>query len=720
MSMNGEKNPVPAQGDDKNAPAIINAEEMTGRPDREVVLKREVEINKGRTTVTSETATYHIVEDEVEAKGNVRMKRMGDTYTADEFKYKMDTGEGSAQNPTYRLGINNGHGTAERVDFLDEDHANVHNGNYSTCEATDPDWYLKAKTLELDSSANEGTAYNGILYFKGVPILAAPAMSFPLSDERQSGWLPPVIGTTSTGGMELTVPYYFNIAPNRDLTLYPRMIARRGMLLGAEARYLGSSYSGVTNVEGIQHDRLTNTDRWSIASLHTQNFAPGWTYAWNINAASDDNYPSDFGRSITSASQRLMLRDMSLSYGSTYWTAVTRVSNYQVLQDVNAPIARPYGKLPEFMLTANRYDVQGFDMSAVADATRWVHPDLTYPQDALHRGVYGDRLYVNPKISYPMITSGAFLTPKLGLHASEYSLTDQVPGQPSNISRVLPTFSLDSGLVFERDAQFFGKSMTQTLEPRLFYVYTPYKNQDTIPLFDTGVADLSFAQLFNENQFSGNDRISDANQLTSAVISRYLEENGMERMRLALGQRFYFQSPRVGLAPSTTSNNTSRSDLLASVSGRVTETLSLDSNVQYSETDHMMNRSNYGARWEPAPKKVLNVTYRQDRIQVPQIEQIDVSGQWPISKRWYGAARVNYSLRDRKIAEGLIGMEYKADCWVFRLVAQKIPTSTGTTSTSLFFQLELTGLARLGSNPLDALKNSIPGYQLVTSPDTPH
>jgi LPS-assembly protein len=694
------------RADDRNAPSVINAEEMTGRPDREIFLERNVEIVKGQTTITSDKASYHIVEDEVEASGNVCMRRFGDTYTADQVRYKMDSGEGFALKPTYRLGTNNGQGAAERVDFIDEDQANIREGTYSTCEGPDPDWYLKANTLELDSGRDVGTAHSGILYFKDVPILGAPVMSFPLSQGRKSGWLPPTIGSTSKGGMEVTAPYYFNIAPNRDFTLYPRVISKRGLLLGAEGRYLGQTYSGQTTVEGIMNDRLTNTDRWSVSSLHTQNFAPGWNYAWNINAASDDNYASDFSRSITGASQRLLPRDMSLTYGSTYWSAVARVSNYQVLQDPLAPIARPYDRLPELTLSANRLDVQGFDMSTVADVTRWWHPDL----------VRGDRLYVNPKISYPMIAPGGFVTPKLALHATQYSLEGEAPGVPSNQSRVLPTFSLDSGLVFERDAQFFGKSMTQTLEPRLFYVYTPYKNQDNIPLFDTGVADLSFAQLFNENQFSGNDRINDANQLTSAVISRYIEQNGMERLRLALGQRFYVQRQRVTLGSAV---NNSRSDMLASATGRVSDTLSLDANVQYSQTDNVMNRSNYGIRWQPAPKKVLNVTYRRDMIQQPQIEQVDVSGQWPISDRWYGAARVNYSLRDRQIAEGLLGLEYKADCWVFRLVAQKIPTSSGMTSTSFFFQLELTGLARIGSNPLEALKNSIPGYQLVSpSPNT--
>ncbi|RJG07086.1 LPS-assembly protein LptD [Noviherbaspirillum cavernae] len=692
--------------DDKNAPSIINAEQMTGRPDREVFMERDVEINKGQTTVTSDKATYRIVEDEVEAVGNVRMRRFGDTYTADEFRYKMDSGEGYALNPTYRLGANNGQGQAERVDFEAEDRALVSEGTYSTCESPDPDWYLKADTLKLDSGLDLGVAYKSLLYFKGVPILATPAMSFPLSGERKSGFLPPTIGSTNRGGFEVTTPYYFNIAPNRDLTLYPRYMSRRGLHMGAEGRYLEPTFSGQTTVEGMLNDQVTKTDRWAVSSIHTHAFAPGWTYNWNINAASDDDYPSDFARSITGVTQRLLLRDMTLTYGSTYWSALARASNYQVLQDPLAPIGRPYDRLPQLMLTASRLDVGGFDWSVESDVTRWWHPNL----------VRGDRLYVNPKISYPLIHPGGFLTPKLALHASQYHLQNQVPGQPTNLSRVLPTFSIDSGLVFERDARFFGQSMTQTLEPRLFYVYTPYRNQNDFPIFDSGIADLSFAQLFSENRFVGNDRISDANQLTGAVVSRYIEPSGVERMRVAVGQRFYFEPQSVTLGAAT---NDSRSDMLVSATGRISQAVSVDGNLQYSQTQNIMNRANYGVRWQPAPKKVLNVAYRLDRTQNPQLEQVDVSGQWPIARRWYGAARVNYSLLDRRVAEGLLGLEYKADCWVFRVVGQRIPTSTGQATTSLFFQLELTGLARLGSNPLDAMQQSIPGYQLVTTPSNP-
>jgi LPS-assembly protein len=278
--------------------------------------------------------------------------------------------------------------------------------------------------------------------------------------------------------------------------------------------------------------------------------------------------------------------------------------------------------------------------------------------------------------------------------------------------------SVDSGMVFERDANFLGNSMTQTFEPRLFYVYTPYRDQSAFPLFDTALADLSFAQLFSENRFIGNDRISDANQVTAAAVSRYIEPSGTERMRFAVGQRFYLNEQRVNLG---TPRSQSRSDLLLSIYGRVSPAISVDTNLQYSQTLNSVIRANYGMQWSPAPRKVLNVKYRLDRVNdlVNELKQVDVSGQWPISDRWYGVARVNYSIPDSKVAEGLLGLEYKADCWIFRIVGQRTPTATTAATTSLFFQLELTGLTRLGSNPLDALRANIPGYQLVNQPSNP-
>ncbi len=344
----------------------------------------------------------------------------------------------------------------------------------------------------------------------------------------------------------------------------------------------------------------------------------------------------------------------------------------------------------------------GFDWTVDAELSRFYHPD----EDK----VRGTRFVLNPGISYPIVRPGYFITPKLSFHLTRYALDNTAADMPSHLTRALPTLSVDSGMVFERDANLFGQSMTQTLEPRLFYVRTPYRDQGRYPNFDTAEADLSFAQLFSENRFIGYDRVSAANQLTAGLTSRYIEPSGVERIRVTLGQRFYFSDQRVTLG--TTGNETS-SDVLVSASGQLTSSVSAETNLQYSANQNTLNRANVGVRWQPGPQRVLNLQYRRDLSN--NLRQYDVSAQWPISSRWYGVGRVNYSPPDRKVVEGLLGFEYKADCWVFRIVAQRIPTATERATTSYFFQLDLNGLA-LGPNPLDALRSSVPGYQAVNQP----
>lgn len=707
--------------DDADAVTNISSEQMTGRPDRELMLDDKVEINRGGTTMHADHATYWVVDDEVEATGNVTLSRFGDRYTGDKMRFKMDTGVGYALNPTYFLKESNGQGRADRIDFESREQATITDGTYSTCEGPNPDWYLQANTMDLDTGREMGTTGTTIVYFKGVPIIGTPYLSFPLSNARKSGVLPPSIGSSSKGGLEVSVPYYFNIAPNRDLVLTPTYITRRGLQLGGDARYLGYNYAGETKFEYLPDDQQTQTNRWSLSSQHLQRLSPRLSFAWNVNAASDDDYPDDFSRNLATSTQRLLLRDLSTTYAGNFWSATARVSGYQVLQDINSTIIQPYDRLPQLSLHAGRYDDNGFDWSTDVQATRFWHADFVPSTSILDTRVRGDRFTINPKISYPIIRPEYFVKPQISLHATSYNVTNPATDVNSNYSMVVPTFSLDSGLIFERETSFFGKAATQTLEPRLFYVNTPYRDQSQFPVFDSAEADLSFAQIFSENRFIGNDRVGDANQLTAALVSRYIEEDGAERLRVAVGQRFYFEDQRVQIPRFDASGqplpiaprDESKSDFLASASLRVSDELSTEGNLQYSATEKNISRANYGVSWKPAPKKVLNLTYRRDLAN--ELRQVDVSGQWPLSNRWYGVGRINYSLEDGNVSEGILGLEYKADCWIFRMVAQRTPTSTGEANTSLFFQLELSGLARLGSDPLEALRQNVTGYQILSN-----
>ena len=723
--------PQPPFEDERKTTA--RAEQMTGRPERILNMDGQVQIVRGSSIVDANKAVYHAVDDVVIANGNVQMLRNGDCYSGDEFKMKMDTGEGYLTNPVYQLQKRGAQGFARRMNFIDNDQSVIEEGIYTTCKGTSPDWYLKSSRLDLDKGSDDGVATNGVVFFKEIPILGAPWLSFPISDARRSGVLTPEFASTTSGGPELMVPYYFNIAPNRDATIYPKYITKRGAQLGGEFRYLENDYSGVTHLEINPNDQETGTMRYSASIKHKQTLLPGLSMDLDYNKASDNQYAIDYSHSITASSQHLLPQSLALNYGQPFWNVGLQALNYQVLQDANNDIGTPYQIRPKvFAHTGKLDDFGGFDWSIDTEYANFVHPTL----------VNGERFVVHPQISYPIVGTYFFITPKIMYQLSDYKLGRGITaGTPVDQTLSVPTFSLDGGLFFEKETNYFGRAFTQTLEPRLFYVKTPYRSQSQIPLFDTAISDINFAQIFNENRFTGQDRVGDANQLTSALISRAIEADGQERIRFALAQRYSFTQPLVVDNSTFTSsyiqgNSTvytvhstqpSRSDLIFATTGRVTDDLTLDAVWEYSQSQQSTNQLTYGFKWQPGPMQVLNAEYRYksiSEVDTTGMKQIDVSAQWPLAPRWYGVARTNYSIQDKRVLDGLVGVEYKQDCWIFRFVAQRyVVTSTvanvpSSATTSLFFQLELNGLSKLGSNPLETLRRSILGYQPINQPQT--
>jgi len=722
----------------EGAPMFGFADRVEGHTDAEVNFFGNAELRRaGGDVLRADAMRYQTVEDELFAQGHVRIVRDGNAFDGPEMRIRLDDYSGYFIQPEYQLtGTRNrrvlpetqiitssidplyayrdpiasnragfpGRGHAERANFIDRDHLELEDPLYTTCRVDNYDWYIRADTMLLDQSTQTGVARNAKIVFKGVPILATPYLSFPLDDSRKSGFLPPTVSITSRNGVEYLQPYYLNLAPNYDLTLYPKVISSRGLQLGGDARYLFPTLNGDVRAEGLAHDRLSdNKNRYALSTLN--NYLNGnWSGYANLNKVSDDNYFVDFSRTIAVSSQRLLPRDAAITYNQPYWYATLHTLRYQTLQDQASPIVPPFEMSPQLLLHAARLDVLGgFDFTLDVDATRFIHPTLAG----------GDRYVFNPSISYPILRPGWFITPKASFNSTHYNMHDQPPGAQTEFTRNLPTASIDSGLVFERDTSFFGRALRQTLEPRLFYVRTPYKNQDNLPNFDSGITDFNFAQIFAENPFGGYDRIADANQLTAAVTTRFISnDDGAEIFRAAVGQRYFFSQQRVTL-PGGTPIDSSRSDVLAEVSGQVTKTFSVDAGAQYSQVVKGFIRSNFGVSYRPEPTKVINAEYRYRQ---GDLEQVDLSAQWPLTRSLYGVARVNYSTRDRKPIESLLGIEYSGCCWVARVVASRYQTGNQTATSTLFLQLELNGLARLGSNPLESLKRNVPGYQLVNPP----
>ena len=719
-------------------PTFVFGDRISGRTDLETIIDGNAEVRRGKNAIRADRIEYYQPDDQVIGRGNVRINSAGNLFNGPLLQLKIDTFEGYFLTPNYRFLANGGNGAAQRIDFIDDKRLVARGATFTTCERLnektwEPAWVLSGSHFKFDQEADTGEAIGAVLRFKNVPILAFPTMSFPLSDKRKSGLLPPTFNLDSTSGFEISQPYYLNIAPNRDATLTTTAMSKRGINLGAEARYLERDYSGRLRTTFLPNDALTKTNRWSYALEHTGTLDTGLSQIGklglnlNLNHVSDNNYWRDFPRSSNSLAQRLLSSDAQLSWSSGYLTAAVRALKWQTLQDPLSVIVPPYNRLPQITAAYSRVNAPvagfgGFDWSVSGDFTRFSSDRLLTQQPN------GDRALLLAQISRPWITPSGYITPKLQLHATSYKLDTALVDGATTASRVVPTFSLDSGLQFERQTSFFGRNFTQTLEPRAFYVRTPYRDQSLLPNYDSGANDFNFATIFTENAFVGNDRISDAKLLTLGITSRLLNpDTGAEVLRVGVAQRLRSADQKVTL-PGGLPVTDRISDLLFGTSINWVPEWSFDGTVQYNAKIGKSERSTFGARYNPSNYRVLSAAIRHQR---DASKSLDVGWQWPINDLWgdkgkdlgvgngqggeryYGVGRLNYSLQDKKLVDAVVGLEYDGCCWLGRVVLQRSQSSTATTNTRILFQLELVGFSRLGVNPLDTLKTNIPRYQFL-------
>lgn len=680
-------------------PLFLTADRIESTAPNVVEASGQVEVRQARQTFHANWLRYDITLNQVEARGDVRLEQPDVLITGDSLKLDLDDFSGELIQPVYQFTAQPGRGGAERIEFVDKNRFQLQDATYTTCPVDNDDWYLKVNELDIDKTRNVGTARNASLRFLGVPILYTPWLDFSLDEERKTGVLAPTIGTTERSGFDILIPYYLNLAPNYDATLYPRLLSKRGMQLGAEFRYLLADLRGENRLEYLHKDDVAGRSRWSAALDNTYRLGSATQAGLLFNRVSDDDYFRDLSNLISITSVTHLNREAWISTRHANWNAELRAQSFQTLQDSTAgPILEPYARLPQARLGAARTLNNGLEFKLETEATRFTHPDAGKPE--------GTRILAYPTLRLPLTNSFGFLTPQIGWHSTYYSLDDDAPEQ--RISRHLPIFSLDSGVTFDRPFSFAGRDYEQTLEPRAYYVFAPHREQDAIPIFDTALLDFSYAQMFTENQFIGGDRINDANQLTLAVTSRFTEAaSGLERLQVTLGQRYYFGAQRVTL-PGVEPRTTNATDLLVAVSGQITRDWRLDTAWQFDTQNGTTIRQNLGASYRPAPGRAVNFGYR---FIDQTTEQVDLSAQWPLGRRWYGMFRYNYSFEDHKLVEGLAGLEYNGGCWAARAVYQRLATKEDQSTDALFFQLELSGMGRVGANPLDVLKQSVPGYR---------
>lgn len=728
---------------DKEMPAFLEGAQIEGDSQGNAKLRGKATIRRQDAVLKANIIDYNKRTGVMDAQVNARLIRDGNVITGTSIIYNSEDGTASVDQPNFWVD-NGGAGVGSWADVFNRDQMSLTDVTYSGCPCPQPSWYIETEKLDLDYAANEGVAKNGVLYFKDVPILASPYLTFPIKKERKSGFLLPTFGNTSTTGADYTQPYYFNIAPNYDATLQARAMSKRGVQLGGEFRYLGESYKGTMAGTYLSKDLQTGESRWLYSAQHSQSFGRGFYGAYNVNGVSDSKYFDDFASlGINQAVISALPRQVGGGWGNEFINTSVQVSTFQTLTGIPQ-----YNKLPEYTVNAARFDFGGFDIQSLNTVTEFQAPlDRRYaygPGGSLRWRPDGQRLLSYNSIAYPIVRPGWYITPKVAMSLAQYQTNwyglEQTLGygQASN-GRALPIMSVDSGMTFERDTTFFGKGALQTLEPRAYYLRVPYRDQSQYPVYDTTLADFSFSSAFQENIFAGFDRIANANQATFALTTRWLDANsGFERLQLGVAQQFYFEDQQVTLPFQVPRTNT-KSQFLFGGSAALTDTLNLTSLVQYNPYASQISRAQVTTRWRPQRLATLALSYRY-QVNPPALSlyqsqgqnQVSAAFQWPLTNKWYSIGRLDYSLNNAtapslidpstikgvpKVTQAVMGLEYKGDCcWTGRVVMQRYVVSVDQTNTAIFFQLELGGLGNLGQNPMGVIGRSIPDYQPINPP----
>jgi LPS-assembly protein len=736
--------PVAPAGRGDELPTFISAVRIEGLGGTEVEAVGNAEFRRGDTTLTADRIRYFGDTDEAEATGNVKIRIGDDEVTGPRLRLRVGDTTGIMDNPSFKIAprfvqarerrglphgprltatdprpqINvEGRGEAKAVRFEGEEDYRVTDGTFTTCKPGQDDWFIRAAEFDLDMEREIGTARDARMTFFGVTTPTIPWFNFSLNNERKSGFLPPAFGVQTKTGAQFMQPFYWNIAPNYDATIGARYMVQRGLQLVNEFRFLEPYYRGIVKYDILPEDKQLNETRWGGLVNANFNFQNGWYGLINYAKVSDDNYFRDLSGVLSIATQTVLNQQALVTYGSPsgWWSATANVQRFQVLQDQQNPVPIPYFREPQLLLNALKQTVGGLDAGFNGEYVNFRNPSLAPT---------GQRVTGYPSVSWPQVAAYGYVTPKIGAKAWGYSLTNLGTFTEQTPSVVLPVASVDTGLFFEREARWFGNDYLQTFEPRLYYLYVPFKNQANLPVFDTSTSDFNFSQLFQENIFAGGDRISNANQLSVAATSRFVRPtDGQEIVRAVIGQRYYFVDQKVFI-PGQAVRTDSISPLIVGLTGRVAPNWIADVGAQYQFLHSGgFEKMVAGVRYSPAPASVASIAYRytnqSQTAGAGTIQNIDLAAQWPLGRGFYGVGRYSYDIAGGKPVEALAGLEYNAGCWLVRAVAQRFQTTSQQVTSAFFIQIEFNGFARIGSNPLEVLQRSIPGYSIVnqSTPD---
>lgn len=699
---------VPPPG--KDEPVYISADSAEyDRTAEQIALRGGIQVDQGSRQIRADEMTYDLASEALEARGHTYLTQPGVRLIGDRGTVNLKADQGSLWDLHYRFtGTANARGSAARAELLSPTLSQYEDISYTTCPPGRTPWLLQASRLEVDQAEGRAVARHARLRLGKVPVLYTPYLSFPIDDRRKSGILVPTLASSDERGLDITVPYYWNIAPNLDATFSPRYMSKRGAMLGAEVRFLTPKQSGQVYGEILPNDQAYDGDgpRGAYQVTHRGRYSPSLSSDLYISGVSDDTYLEDFGNRLEVTSVRNLERRGDLFYSGQGWSLLSRVQDFQTVDRSIPPADRPYSRLPQMLFNLwPRRIGPGIELGLNGEYSYFDHGDK----------VHGQRLALLPTVSWPLRRSYGHLIPRVNLYHASYALRDEPSGIDSDPSHTVPSFNLDGKLIFERSTHWLGTSALQTLEPRAYYLYTPYEDQDDTPTFDTAELTFSFGSLFRPNRFTGRDRVGDANQLTLGLTSRTIDDDsGLELFRASLGQILYFEDRRVQLVGDTDAEGSSA--LVAELATRIGPEWSARAGLQWdpNQSDERLQKRALELHYETPGRHLVNLAYRYDlgTTEATRYEDTDLSVRWPVGPQLELVGRWFYSWLYDETLEAFAGLEYGQCCWRVRVLGRHFknrPEETG--SNSVMVQLELSGLGALGHQIDKFLERGIYGYR---------
>ncbi|MEL6869213.1 MAG: LPS assembly protein LptD [Pseudomonadota bacterium] len=667
----------------------------------DAILTDGVSASRGNFRIDAQQGRFERASNSLSLDGGIEYSGGGARIRSDRALLSYLYGRVEFSQAMFELGNGAARGSAGLLRINQSGTLRLESADYTTCPPGQNDWVFTAREINLDTDNGVGEARGLKLRFKGVPILYAPYLSFPISAKRKTGFLIPDPGQSSINGFDISVPWYWNISPAYDATLTPRILTRRGIQLDTTFRYLTPRSSGEAQVAHLPDDDLTGLDRTLLRWTNTTDFGGRWRAFADITDVSDSNYLEDLGGSLASASVTHLNRSLGVGYFGEHWRADARVTNFQTIDEIIGGEDLPYRILPGISVSGRWADLPGgFSFELDSEATRF---DRSV-------GVTGNRMHFAPRLSLPIEGNGAYIKPSVAWSLTHYQLDENDTVTDRSQSRSLPIVSIDAGLKFERDTGH-GR-YRQTLEPRLYYVHVPFRDQDALPVFDTIQPITSIEQLYRENRFIGIDRIGDTDQVTLGLTSRLLrKQTGETVVTATIGQNRNLSTRSVTL-PGVAPLGGNSSDYIAELAVNVWGNWNVDFAQQWNTENSRTSRSEVRLQYQPGRRRVVNLSYRFRR---DSVEQGDISWSWPLASRWNLVGRYNYSFRENKPLERFFGIEYESCCWALRVVSRRfIRNRDGTSDSIVSLQLELKGLMSVGDPVNELLERGILGYRSTT------